>query len=86
MIIEIKSAGNGATFCRAKTAFIEGEGLSGAWLADKAALRVNRDGLGQIGMRFGRFCDYGNAIFQQAGNFVTVKAVTVLPNKITAIV
>jgi len=37
-------------------------------------------------MRFGRYSDYGTANFQQVGNFVTVKAVTVLPNKITAIV
>jgi hypothetical protein len=36
-------------------------------------------------MRFGRFCDYGTTNFQQIGNFVTVKAVTVLPNKTIAI-
>ena len=57
-----------------------------AWRADEAALRANRDGLGQIGIRFGRVCDYGTANFEQIGNFVTVKTVTVLPNKITAIV
>ncbi|MDB4599281.1 hypothetical protein OAI25_01060 [Alphaproteobacteria bacterium] len=48
-------------------------------------MRANRDGLGQIGMRFGRLCGYGTANFQQVGNFVTVKTLTVLPNKITAI-
>jgi hypothetical protein len=37
-------------------------------------------------MRFGRVCDYGTANFQQIGDFVMVKPVTVLPNKITAIV
>tara|TARA_B100001093_G_C26653814_1_gene938695 strand:- start:656 stop:823 length:168 start_codon:yes stop_codon:yes gene_type:complete len=55
-------------------------------LADKVALRANRDRLGQIGLRFRRVCDYGTANFQQIGNFVMFKAETVLPNKITAIV
>ena len=61
------------------------EAVRWAWLADKAALRANRDGLGQIWMRFGHFCDHGTANFQQVGHFVTVKTVTVLPNKITTI-